>query len=120
MANNSSSTEVLRVYILSLNGVQCTTSKDGVSAAATDVQKVNISACVGFRCPPSHPSVLQYHPLNILHYSIVIMVVIIVCLQFIQMRFLCHALIEDILILSCIGITNKNKIDMYHYCKATA
>jgi len=48
MANNSS-TEVLRVSILSLDGVQCSTSDNGVSEAAAAQQKVNISACVGFR-----------------------------------------------------------------------
>ena len=48
MANNS--TEVLRVSIISLDGVQYhTKSNDGVLAAAAEVQKVNISACVGFR-----------------------------------------------------------------------
>ena len=53
MANNNS-TEVLRVSILSLDGVQYTTSKNGVSAAAAQ-HKVNISACVGFRS-----STIQY------------------------------------------------------------
>ena len=45
---NNSSIELLRVSILSLDGVQYTTSKNGVSAAAAQ-QKVIISACVGFR-----------------------------------------------------------------------
>jgi len=48
MANNLN-TEVLKVSILSLDGVQYTTSINGESAAAAEVQKVNISACVGFR-----------------------------------------------------------------------
>ena len=50
--SNSGSTEVLRVSILSLDGVQYTTSKNGISAAAAQ-QKVNISACVGFRSTKS-------------------------------------------------------------------
>ena len=54
MASNSS-TEVIRVTILSVNGVQYTTNKNGVSAAAAEVQKVNISACVGFRSSTISP-----------------------------------------------------------------
>ena len=54
---NNSSIELLRVSILSLDGIQYTTSKDGVPAAATQ-QKVNISACVGFRSSTiSHKSI---------------------------------------------------------------
>ena len=54
MASNSS-TEVLRVSILSLDGVRYTTSKDGVSAAAQQQHKVSISACVSFRSSTTQP-----------------------------------------------------------------
>ena len=54
MANNNS-TEVLRVSILSLDDVQYTISKNGLSEAAAAQQKVNISACVGFRSSTTLP-----------------------------------------------------------------
>jgi len=61
MANNLN-TEVLRVSILSLDGVQYTTIKDGVSAAVAEVQKVNTSACVGFLLSTISPKSIASSP----------------------------------------------------------